>query len=168
MIRSVGDKFLHDIGDIYDAEHRFLAAQQELLAQAANPAIKAMLETHITETRSQIINLEQIYTILGATPERITCDAAIGLVKEGDKSVGQVEDPMLRDSTILSAVAKVEHYEIATYRDLLATAEHTGKAQLISLLQNNLAQEEKTAHEAERVLRTQVDGAIAQQRIATA
>ena len=33
-IQSTQDKFLHELGDIYDAEHRFLKGQQVMLQNA--------------------------------------------------------------------------------------------------------------------------------------
>ena len=42
-IKNMQDKFLHELGDIYDAEHQFLKGQQEMLAAASEPTLKQMI-----------------------------------------------------------------------------------------------------------------------------
>jgi ferritin-like metal-binding protein YciE len=73
------------LADIYDAEPRGIDAQQQLLQQASDQQPKGMLQTHIDQTQQQIQNLEQIYNQMGQRPERQTCEAAQGLVSEGQK-----------------------------------------------------------------------------------
>ncbi|HMQ31652.1 MAG TPA: DUF892 family protein [Chloroflexaceae bacterium] len=150
-IRTLEEKFIHDLADIYDAEHRFLEAQQQMLQQASAPQLKTMIQEHMDQTRQQIGNLEQIYSQLGSRPIRIKCDAAAGLVTEGQKGLQEAQaNPAVRDCMIAGSVAKVEHYEVASYRGLLTAAEGMGQAQIASLLSQNLQQEEQTAHMVEQ------------------
>ncbi len=69
---------MHELGDIYDAEHRFLKAQQKMLPQANSSTVKMLLEQHITETEQQIVNLTKVHEILGLTTERVNCEGADG------------------------------------------------------------------------------------------
>jgi ferritin-like metal-binding protein YciE len=149
QINTPEEKFQHEIGDIYDAEHRFLEAQQLMLEQASAPALKAMIEEHIAETQGQIQNIERIYEILGQKPKRVKCYAATGIVEEGRKSMEDAGTPAIRDCIINSAQAKVEHYEVATYRTLLVGAQGMGQQDVVKLLKQNLKQEEQTAKKVE-------------------
>ena len=79
-ITNLQEKLLTELADIYDAEHQFLEAQQQMLQQASDQQLKGMLQTHIDQTQQQIQNLEQIYDQVGQQPERQTCEAAQGLV----------------------------------------------------------------------------------------
>jgi ferritin-like metal-binding protein YciE len=149
-IGTLEEKFVHDLGDIYDAEHRFLEAQEEMLQHATAPQLKKMIQTHIEQTREQIANLEQAYSELGKSPKRVKCDAAAGLVQEGQKSMKEAQaNPSVLDCVIAGAAAKVEHYEVASYRGLLMASEGMKQKAISELIQRNLTQEEETAQKVE-------------------
>jgi len=149
-IKTLQEKFMHVLGDIYDAEHRFLDAQQTMLPNADSDLVRTSLETHIAETEQQIVNLTQVYEILGVTPQRVSCDGAAGIVKEGDKLLSETKNvPALADLAIVGGCSKVEHYEIASYRGLIAGAEMMGQTEIVRLLSENLQQEENTAQKLE-------------------
>lgn len=145
-INTLEEKFIHGLGDIYDAEHRFLEAQQTMLPNATAPDVQASLEKHIAETEQQIVNLTKVYEVLGVPAKRVACDAASGLVSEGNKLLKETKDvPALADLAINGSCSKVEHYEIAAYRGLIMGAEAMGQTEVASLLGENLQQEEATA-----------------------
>lgn len=149
-IATVGEKFAHDLADIYDAEHHFLDAQQKMYNRATNDKLKSMLADHISETRQQIDNLQQIFAEIGVEPIRATCQAALGLVKEGEQMMAEASNsPYFMDCVIASAASQVEHYEVASYRNLLTTAQQIDHSPLQSLLQKNLSQEEETGQKLE-------------------
>ncbi|NTU80969.1 MAG: ferritin-like domain-containing protein [Chloroflexales bacterium] len=150
-IRTLEEKFIHDLADIYDAEHRFLEAQQEMVQNTTSPQLKAMIQDHIAQTQQQIGNLELIYSQLGSNPQRVKCDAATGLVIEGQKGIEESKgNPAVCDCMIAGSAAKVEHYEVASYRSLIMAAEGMGQSQITTLLRQNLRQEEQTAQMVEQ------------------
>jgi ferritin-like metal-binding protein YciE len=145
-IKTLEEKFIHELGDIYDAEHRFLEGQQEMLKNASDSKLKSMIQEHIGQSEQQIQNLEQVYQTLGQKPKRVKCDAAAGLVSEAQKGMKEASDsPAILDCLIGGAAAKVEHYEIASYRGLITGAEQMGQSDVLRLLRANLKQEEQTA-----------------------
>lgn len=149
-IKTLQEKFMHGLGDIYDAEHRFLDAQEKMLESADSETVQSNLKTHIAETEQQIVNLTQVYEILGVSPQRVSCDGAAGIVKEGDKLLSETKDvPALADLAITGGCSKVEHYEIAAYRGLIASAQAMGQTDIAQLLTINLEQEENTAQKLE-------------------
>lgn len=150
-ISTLEEKFTHDLGDIYDAEHRFLDAQQEMRKQANAPMLKTMIDEHITQTEHHIRNIEQVYQLIGEKPKRVKCDAAAGLVIEGQKGMKEVKrGSAIGDCMIAGAAAKVEHYEIASYRGLIMLSEELANAPATDLLSQNLRQEEATAKKIEQ------------------
>lgn len=145
-IKNLQDKFIHELGDIYDAEHQFLKGQEQMLQNASDPNLQQMISQHIEQTRQQISNIEQVYSILGQQPDRVMCDGAKGIVSEGQKLMKETSGSNeLRDCAIAGAAEKVEHYEISSYRGLITAADLTGQQEIVSLLQQNLEQEESTA-----------------------
>ncbi len=160
-IKTLEEKFIHGLGDIYDAEHRFLEAQQTMLPNANSADVQALLEKHITETEQQIVNLTKVYEILGLKAERVSCDGAAGIVSEGSKLLKETQDvPALADLAINGGCSKVEHYEIAAYRGLIAGAEAMGQTKIVDLLSENLEQEEVTAKKLESAMPTLLQKAM--------
>lgn len=149
-IKTTQEKFLHELGDIYDAETRFLKGQQEMLQKASDPQLKQMIQQHITESEQQAKNLQQAFQLLGAPAKAETCQAAQGLVAEAQTVMQEAGSATIRDCLIGAAAAKVEHYEIASYRGLITGAQQMGRQELASLLQQNLQQEEQTAQKIEQ------------------
>ncbi len=98
--------FLRDLGDIYDAEHRFLEGQQEMVQKATDQKLQSAIQEHIEQTRQQIQNLEQTFRGLSKDPRRETCDASIGLVREAQKDIEEAENEAVRDGAINTAVAR--------------------------------------------------------------
>lgn len=147
-ITTTEHMFTHELEDIYDAEHRFLKGQQEMLAEATDGMLKGLIETHMKQTQQHISNLEQVFESLGQQAKGATCDAAAGLVSEAQKVIkeaGSAGAEAIRDCLIGEAATKVEHYEIVSYRGLVADAEMLSKDSAAALLRENLAQEEHTA-----------------------
>ncbi len=153
VINTLEEKFAFSLSSIYDAEHQFLEAQQMMLKSANSSTVKGMLEKHISETEQQIVNLTKVHEILGLTPKRVTCDAAKGLVTEGNKVLTATADvPALADLAINDASSKVEHFEIASYRGMIAGAQMMGQTEIVQLLTENLKQEENTAQALETTM----------------
>lgn len=149
-MKTMQEKYVHELGDIYDAEQQFLKAQQEMQTQASDATLKQGIAQHITESEQQIKNLEQVFQQLGEQPHAEKCPVAAGLVTEGKQNMKEAGTEAIRDCLIGSALSKVEHYEIASYRGLITGAQAMGEQGIVQLLQQNLQQEEKTAQKLEQ------------------
>jgi ferritin-like metal-binding protein YciE len=145
-IKSLQEKFSHELRDIYDAEHQFLQGQEMMLKKTSDSKLKQMITEHIAQTKQQIRNLEEVFDVLGEQPQREMCDGAKGLLSEGQKLLKETEGAdKVQDCAIADAASKIEHYEIASYRGLITAADLMGQRGIVSLLQQNLEQEESTA-----------------------
>ncbi|MBD2294587.1 ferritin-like domain-containing protein [Anabaena sphaerica FACHB-251] len=152
-ITSLQDKFIYEVGAMYDAENRFLEAQQVMWQSCQNDQLKSLIETHIRETEQQIRNLEQVFSTLGQQPQRVTCDAAAGVISDGQKLMLLAADNhTILDLGLAGGQSKVEHFEIACYRGLIKGAEQMGQKEVVQLLQQNLQQEEQTAQRIEQII----------------
>jgi ferritin-like metal-binding protein YciE len=151
QITSLESLVIHDLGIMYDAETRFLAAQQQMLPYTSARPLQQLLQEHIAQTEQQIRNLEQIFQILGQPQPHATSEAAAGLVAEGKRRMHAVTgNAHLLDCVIASIHEQVEHYELATYRTLVTLCQELGQGQVAQLLQQNLHQEEQKAQQVER------------------
>jgi hypothetical protein len=158
-ITSLQQKFIYEINTMYDAENRFLEAQQMMWQCCQNSKLKAVIEPHIPETEQHIENLKQILTIFGEQPQRITCDIAAGLISECQKfTLLSADNSKIVDLGLAEWHCKIEQLEITCYRTLIKVAESLrgevmlGQNQVVQLLEQNLRQEEQTAQKLEQLM----------------
>lgn len=144
-MNSPQDLFLHELGDMYDAEQRIVQILLELASEAGSNDAKQAYQQHERETRQQVQNLDQCFQLLGSKPQRQPCYAVEGLKKEHDSFKNENPSEMLLTMFDLGAASKTEHYEIASYEGLIAKAQLMGQQQVAQLLQQNLQQEQAMA-----------------------
>ncbi len=159
-ISTMQDLMLDQLGDVYDAEHRFLKGQQEMVQNATDQQLKSGIQLHIEQTQGHIQNLEQVFSLMGQQPKGVTCEASQGLVSEAKKDMQGAGSDSIRDVLIDGAALRVEHYEIAAYTALIAGARLMGQQQAVSLLQQNLQQEQQTAQKLEQMTTTLLQAAM--------
>ena len=150
-ITSPQELFLHELGDMYDAEQRISKMLPVMAKECENPQVRSAFEHHLEETQHQIQNLEQCFQALGTKPEKASCDTIAGLKKEHDSFLK--EDPSAEILTMfdLGGASKTEYYEIASYKGLIEKATLMGQQACVSLLQENLRQEEAMAKKVEQI-----------------
>ena len=70
---SLEELFLHQLKDLYDAEHRLTDALPKLAEKASHASLKNAFQAHLQETEKQIERLEMIFENVGEEPERMKC-----------------------------------------------------------------------------------------------
>lgn len=143
---SLDELFLDQLKDLYDAEHRVIEALPQMAEAAHSSALKEAFLKHLDQTKVQVARLEQIFQHLGISPERHTCDAIKGIVKEGDEVVQAKGDPDVKDAALIAAAQRVEHYEMAGYGTARTSAQRLGHHEVGDLLQQTLNEEGETDH----------------------
>jgi ferritin-like metal-binding protein YciE len=136
--------FCHQIEDLYDAEKRLLEALPKMADASSSPQLKDAFRQHLKETQGQVNRLEQIFEKIGKTPQRETCEAMKGLIKEGQEMIDAKGDPEVKDAALVAAAQRVEHYEISGYGTARNFAQRLGHQDVAQLLQETL-EEEKSA-----------------------
>ena len=149
-ITNSREKFVHELADIYDAEHQFLEAMQKMRDNAADEKLRTMLEEHMAETREQIENLDQVFASINEQPKRQPCSGAKGIIEEGSKAMDEAATDEIRDQFIVGGATKAEHYEMVGYADLIEAAEMLKMRKAVKLLTDNRQQEVRAARKLER------------------
>src|SRR3979411_2050237 len=149
-ITNSREKFVHELADIYDAEHQFLEAMQTMHDSAMDDKLRTMLEEHMAETRDQIGKLEEVFSSIEEQPKRQPCSGAKGIIEEGSKAMEEAATEELRDQFIVGGATKAEHYEMVSYADLIEGAEMLKLRKEVQLLTENREQEVATARKLER------------------
>lgn len=148
-IANAQELFVHELGEIYDAEHRFIEGQQEMVEHATDEDLKGAIREHLEQTHQHAVNVERVFAELGQEAHRETNEVARGLVSEAQQGIQEAQSDALRDCAIVSAVIKVEHFEMGSYRGLVTGARLMDQTEIERLLRENMQQEEETARIAE-------------------
>lgn len=136
--------FQDELKDIYWAEKALTKAVPKMIKNASSSELVDALTSHLAETENQVNRIVQVF---GAIDQRATskhCPAMEGLITEAEEIIDECEAGPMRDAGIISAVQKVEHYEIATYGTLRQIARTLKLDEAAKLLQATL-DEEKAA-----------------------
>lgn len=140
-IGSTNDKFLHELGDMYNAEQQIASALPQMISQATDQRLKSLFEQHLNQTQEQIRRLDQVWDMIGQKPLQVKCDGMNGILTEGKKTMQEAQSDTLRDGVMAGGADKVEHYEISSYNNLILGAQLMGQNQIAGLLQQNLDEE---------------------------
>lgn len=142
--KRLDDLFLATLKDIYFAEKKIISALPKMAKAAQNPQLRKAFEKHLGETKTQVDRLEQVFDAINEKPKGKTCDAILGIVKEGEEIAKEFKGSPALDAGLISAAQAVEHYEISRYGTLRTWAEELGHTRSVELLQKTLDEEEAT------------------------
>ncbi len=144
-IQTPQDLFFFNLCAIYDVEQK-LAQVLPILAQESQdqPVKDAFLE-HQQETLQHVRNLEQCFQIIAHPPVPVDNHAVTGLKQDHDAFLQQQPSATVLTMFDIAAGSKSEYLEIASYNSLIDAANALGLSQCVTLLQQNLQQEEAAA-----------------------
>lgn len=151
-ITTTIDAFLHELSAIFDAEKHFLKGMEEMHKHATDVRLRGMIEEHIKQSEHQVRNLDRVFEIVGIPHMAVASEPARGLATEAKMVMHESKEGSVRDFLIASAAAKVEHFEVACYRSLLAGARLLEQTEIGKKLGENLEQEEQTALRLEAIM----------------
>ena len=139
-MKTLAEAFHHTLQDIYYAEQALTKALPKIEEAASNAEFKALIKTHLAETKQQITLLNQVFASIGEKPSGVKCDAIDGLIKETDGIIEEASGVAL-DVCLIAATQAVEHYEIARYGSLREWAKVLGHTEAHDLLSQILDME---------------------------
>ena len=140
-IENLRDLLVHELKDLYSAENQIMEALPKMAEAAHSPELKKAFKDHLEETKGQKQRLEQIFEEFDYKPGGQKCEAAEGLIEEGEEIIEELEAGKLRDAALIGAAQRVEHYEMAGYGTARTFAEGLGLTKVQQLLQETLDQE---------------------------
>jgi len=163
-VSSFEELSLEGLKDIYDAEYQITEALPKMADAATSTELKNAFQQHLQQTKNQINRLDQVFQILGETPQRKTCVATRGLIAEGNEHMKDTQEGPLRDATLIEAAQKIEHYEMAAYGTARTFAQQMGQDQVAQLLEETLREEEQTDQKLTGIAEGLVNRQAASQR----
>lgn len=142
--KALDDMFHDMLKDVYYAEKQVLKALPKMAKAAKSPELKKAFETHKAETQEHVERLGEVFELIGKSPRAKTCDAILGILKEGEAVIEDYGDSPALDAGLVASAQAVEHYEITRYGTLKAWAQQLGHKDAVKLLDATLSEESKT------------------------
>jgi len=134
-----------ELKDLLHAENQLVKALPKMAKAAKDADLKAAFEDHLEQTKEHVERLKQAFEMLEEKPKAKPCKGMAGLIEEGSEVIteGKQMEEAPADLALIGAAQRVEHYEIAAYGTARAIAEQMGRQDVVKLLSQTLAEEEK-------------------------
>ena len=142
--KTLHDLFHDILKDIYFAEKKILGALPKMAKAAQEQELKDAFLKHEKETQEHVARLERVFGEIDQPVRGKSCEAILGITKEGEEIMKEYKGMPALDAGLLAAAQAVEHYEIARYGTLKTWAAELGLRQAVKLLETTLAEERKT------------------------
>jgi ferritin-like metal-binding protein YciE len=142
---ALQDVLIDELRDMYSAENQLVKALPKLVKGAKSTELKTAFTNHLEETREQVVRLRTVFEHLGKKPTGKHCNGMEGVIKEGEEALEEEMEDASFDSGLIGAALRTEHYEIAGYQACIGMAQRLGMDEVITLLEQNLAEETAAA-----------------------
>ena len=146
---SLNELLIEELRDLYNAENQLVKALPKMAKGASSPELKDLFSTHLEETKGQVERLKQVFEQLEERPTGKVCKGMQGLIEEGREQLESDEEGATKDVGISGAALRVEHYEIAGYTAAIAIAQQLGHDEIVSLLTENLEEEQAASEKVQ-------------------
>jgi ferritin-like metal-binding protein YciE len=81
-IKTMDSLFVHNLQEIYCAEHQIKKSPLDMVDQATSPELKQGFQSHLQQTDWHFARLMQGFQQLGAKAKAVTCSAIDGLLSK--------------------------------------------------------------------------------------
>lgn len=139
---SLRDLLIQKINALYDIEQELVKTLPKLGKAATDQKLKEAFRDHLAETRTHVTRLEQIHKLLGEKPKKLKVEGIRGIAKDGAWVIKNTKNDNALDTALIRAAQYAEHYEMAGYMGAIAWANVLGESEIVSLLEDTLAEEQ--------------------------
>jgi Mn-containing catalase len=134
-----------ELKDLLSAENQLVKALPKMAKASKDADLRAAFEEHLEQTKGHVERLKEVFELLEEKPKAKLCKGMAGLVEEGADVItdGKQMEEAPADLSLIGAAQRVEHYEIAAYGTARAIAEQMNRKDIVKLLSQTLAEEQK-------------------------
>lgn len=155
-LNTLHNLYVDQLKDLYSAEKQLVKALPKMAEAASNSQLREAFQSHLEETRGHVERIEHIFDSLDDTPGGEKCKGMEGLIEEGSEVLEKRGKAEIKDTALIAAAQRVEHYEMAGYGAARALAQHLGYSDAAELLQQTLDEE----GQADKKLTSIAEGAM--------
>ena len=117
--KGLEELFTDTLKDIYFAEKQILRALPKMAKSASSQELSQAFEKHREETEGHVERLEEIFETMKKPARGKTCDAIMGITKEGAEIMTDYKGMPALDAGLLAAAQAVEHYEMSDRKSVV-------------------------------------------------
>ena len=140
-MRTLRDLLVVEAQDLHSGETLLWDSLRRIAESARDARLGALFAAQRAETKEQIARLETALGRLGAAPSDDECEAMEGIIAQAEELMEDDLPGELMDAALVITASKVKHFEIASYRALVALAEACGEVDVARLLRASLEEE---------------------------
>jgi ferritin-like metal-binding protein YciE len=144
--KNLRDLLVMKLQTLYYGEQQFDKGLTKMIEAASDEDLKAILQSHLEETKDQSQRLVEAFDELDAKAEPLESDAIDGLVSDAQWCIDNIKNPQVLDASLIAAAQYVEHHEIAGYGSAATWAEQLEEFEVKEIL-GEILDEEKAADE---------------------
>jgi ferritin-like metal-binding protein YciE len=141
-MRSTTDLFAHELSDLRSAEDIIATMLRDARGLVQDPELRQDIDRHSQETLQHGAVLDQVFETMGLERHPVTCHAVAGLRQSLQEALGADPSPEVIEGLVVGELTLAEHLEIAAYNGLITKAQAMGQNEVVTLLQQNLQQEQ--------------------------
>ena len=167
-ISSLHEVFVDQLKDLYSAETLIAKALPKMAKAASAADLKNGFKLHLEQTKEHAARIKRICADLKEKPTGKTCQATVGLVKEGDEAIEEDALPEMKDLLLIAAARRVEHYEMSGYTSACDLAKALGLTAAFKTLSATLIEEEATDAKLAKATAPATSKALAAEKTAAA
>jgi len=138
---TLQDLLIDQLQDLWSAKRQIHDALPGMAHAAYSSDLKEVLEEYMRTTKDQIARIEEVLNKLGVGHDGKRCEGMEGLIREGRNYVQRDGDPEVKDTALITAARKIEHYELTGYGAARSYARELGYNDIADLLQETLDEE---------------------------
>ena len=150
--------FVHQLKDIYWTEKKLGKALPKLQEAATTPELKDAFGTHRNQTQEHVDRLEKVFGMVNEKVDSVKSPAIANIVDEGVDVIDDTErGTAQRDTGLIFAGQKAEHYKIATYSGLAQLAKIMGYTNAADVLRQTLTDEKEADAQLMRIAENHIN-----------
>jgi ferritin-like metal-binding protein YciE len=132
---------MEELADLLNGENRLIEALPKMAEASQSSALKGILEDHLKVTKNHAHRLQDIFSNIAQSPQRVTCESIKKLIKESEDVINKYENDAACDAAIISVVQRMEQYEITGYQTACEHAVNLGHTWIVEVLNKTLDEE---------------------------
>jgi len=153
--------FVHQLKDIYWAEKKLFSALPRLQEAATTPELKHAFDQNHLLSQTHVDRLEQVFGMIDEKVDSGKCPAIASIVEEGADLITETnKGTAQRDTGLIFAGKKAEHYKIATYSSMINLAKNIGFQRAADILGATLAEDKAADALLTRIAETNINYAL--------
>lgn len=141
-IESTEDLFKSGLKHAYYTEQRLLDALEELENSSSREQLQEGFAEHRSETENHAARIEAVFEELGESAEAEEDPVIEGMIQAHEEFMDEDPSDDAIDRFNIAAGQKAEHYEIATYGNLVPMADQAGYDEAADMLEKNMREEQ--------------------------